>query len=80
MNIHEYQAKQLLKQYGVAVPPGEPCTSVDQARAIAPWYAAHPNARAWGVVLREWVQRHAWGLLVCAIASIGTVWAIWIWA
>jgi succinyl-CoA synthetase beta subunit len=35
MNIHEYQAKQLLKQYGVAVPPGEPCTSVDQARAIA---------------------------------------------
>ncbi len=35
MNIHEYQAKQLLKQYGVAVPPGEPCTTVDQARAIA---------------------------------------------
>ncbi|MBM3901187.1 MAG: ADP-forming succinate--CoA ligase subunit beta [Verrucomicrobia bacterium] len=35
MNIHEYQAKQLLKQYGVAVPPGEPCTSVDGARAIA---------------------------------------------
>ena len=35
MNIHEYQAKQLLKQHGVAVPPGEPCTSVDQARAIA---------------------------------------------
>jgi len=35
MNIHEYQAKQLLKQYGVAVPPGEPCTSVDQARASA---------------------------------------------
>ena len=35
MNIHEYQAKQLLKQYGVAVPPGEPSTSVDQARAIA---------------------------------------------
>ncbi len=35
MNIHEYQAKQLLKQYGVAVPPGEPCTSVEGARAIA---------------------------------------------
>src|SRR6185503_6361981 len=35
MNIHEYQAKQLLKQCGVTVPPGEPCTTVEQARAIA---------------------------------------------
>jgi succinyl-CoA synthetase beta subunit len=35
MNIHEYQAKQLLAQYGVAVPPGEPCQTVEQARAIA---------------------------------------------
>jgi succinyl-CoA synthetase beta subunit len=35
MNIHEYQAKQLLQQYGVTVPAGEPCTTVDQARAIA---------------------------------------------
>ena len=35
MNIHEYQAKQLLKQYGVAVPPGESCTTVADARAIA---------------------------------------------
>lgn len=35
MNIHEYQAKQLLKQYGVAVPPGEPCTTVAEARAIS---------------------------------------------
>lgn len=35
MNIHEYQAKQLLKQYGVAVPSGEPCPTVDAARAAA---------------------------------------------
>ena len=35
MNIHEYQAKQLLKQYGVAVPAGEACTTVEQAKAIA---------------------------------------------
>ena len=27
MNIHEYQAKQLLAQYGVPVPPGEVCES-----------------------------------------------------
>ena len=35
MNIHEYQAKQLLKQYGVAVPAGDACTTVDQAKAAA---------------------------------------------
>ena len=35
MNIHEYQAKQLLAQYGVAVPPGEVCDSADVAKSIA---------------------------------------------
>lgn len=31
MNIHEYQAKELLKKYGVAVPDGIPAMSVDEA-------------------------------------------------
>ena len=31
MNIHEYQAKELLKTYGVAVPDGIPAFSVDEA-------------------------------------------------
>ena len=35
MNIHEYQAKQLLGQYGVAVPPGSVCTTPARAKAIA---------------------------------------------
>ncbi len=35
MNIHEYQAKQLLKQYGVAVPAGDPCKTVAEAKAAA---------------------------------------------
>src|SRR5687767_10122623 len=35
MNIHEYQAKQLLQQFGVAVPAGEPCKTVEQAQAAA---------------------------------------------
>ncbi len=35
MNIHEYQAKQLFAQYGVKVPSGEPCTTVEEARTIA---------------------------------------------
>ena len=35
MNLHEFQAKQLLAQYGVAVPPGEVCDSAQTAQKIA---------------------------------------------
>ncbi len=35
MNIHEYQAKQLLANHGVSVPSGDPCTTVAEARSIA---------------------------------------------
>jgi succinyl-CoA synthetase beta subunit len=35
VNIHEYQAKQLLAQYGVAVPPGEVCDTPEAARRVA---------------------------------------------
>jgi succinyl-CoA synthetase beta subunit len=35
MNIHEFQAKQLLAQYGVSVPPGEVCASPEAAKQIA---------------------------------------------
>src|SRR5881296_1266115 len=35
MNLHEYQAKQLLEQYGVAVPPGEVCDNPEAARNSA---------------------------------------------
>jgi succinyl-CoA synthetase beta subunit len=35
MNIHEYQAKQLLAQYGVAVPAGDVCDTPEAAKAIA---------------------------------------------
>jgi succinyl-CoA synthetase beta subunit len=35
VNIHEYQAKELLAQHGVAVPPGEVCDTPEAARAIA---------------------------------------------
>lgn len=31
MKIHEYQGKEILKRYGVAVPRGIPCFSVDEA-------------------------------------------------
>ena len=31
MKIHEYQAKQLLQGFGVPVPSGRPCFTVDEA-------------------------------------------------
>ncbi|GMA49054.1 hypothetical protein GCM10025857_04110 [Alicyclobacillus contaminans] len=35
MNIHEYQAKSVLAQYGVAVPTGKVAFTVDEAVAAA---------------------------------------------
>ena len=35
MNIHEYQAKELMRAQGVPIPPGEVATTPEQAEAIA---------------------------------------------
>lgn len=35
MNLHEYQAKELLRQHGVPIPPGEVASTPTDARAIA---------------------------------------------
>ncbi|MGD2173617.1 MAG: succinate--CoA ligase subunit beta, partial [Gammaproteobacteria bacterium] len=35
MKIHEYQGKEILREYGVAVPRGKACFSVDEAVAAA---------------------------------------------
>ena len=35
MNLHEYQAKDILRGYGVPIPPGEIATTPEQAEAIA---------------------------------------------
>jgi succinyl-CoA synthetase beta subunit len=35
MNIHEYQARQLLGRQGVALPPGEVCDTAESARVVA---------------------------------------------
>jgi succinyl-CoA synthetase beta subunit len=45
MNIHEYQAKELLAQAGVLIPPGEVCDSADAARRIAEDLFANHAAR-----------------------------------
>ena len=31
MNLHEYQAKKLFEEYGIAVPPGKPAHSIKEA-------------------------------------------------
>ncbi|MEJ2483475.1 MAG: ADP-forming succinate--CoA ligase subunit beta [Gemmatimonadota bacterium] len=38
MNIHEYQAKEILRAHGIPVPPGEVATTPEEARAIASKY------------------------------------------
>jgi succinyl-CoA synthetase beta subunit len=35
VNIHEYQAKEILRRFGVPIPPGEVATTVAEAEAIA---------------------------------------------
>jgi succinyl-CoA synthetase beta subunit len=35
MKIHEYQGKEILRQFGVPTPRGKPCFSIDEAVAVA---------------------------------------------
>src|SRR5438067_959241 len=56
MKIHEYQAKAILKKYGVAVPRGEMAESRDEAQAAANKLF---DAGATGVVVKA--QIHAGG-------------------
>src|SRR5207248_9981149 len=56
MKIHEYQAKAILKKYGVAVPRGEMVENRDQAEAAA---KSLFDSGATGVVVKA--QIHAGG-------------------
>src|SRR5438477_3241938 len=56
MKIHEYQAKAILKKYGVAVPRGEMAETREQAEAVAKTLF---SAEATGVVVKA--QIHAGG-------------------
>src|SRR2546430_8328732 len=56
MKIHEYQAKAILKKYGVAVPRGEMVENREQAEAVA---KSLFDAGASGVVVKA--QIHAGG-------------------
>jgi succinyl-CoA synthetase beta subunit len=52
MNLHEYQAKDILRRFGVAIPPGEVATTPEQAEAIATKF---------GVAVMVKAQVHAGG-------------------
>jgi succinyl-CoA synthetase beta subunit len=46
VNLHEYQAKELLRVAGVPIPPGEVATTPEQAEAIAKRYGAAVMVKA----------------------------------
>ena len=46
MNIHEYQAKEILRGYGVPIPPGEIATTPAEAEAIAKKYGTAVMVKA----------------------------------
>ena len=52
MNIHEYQAKEIFRKYGIPIPPGEVATTPEEAEAIA---------RKFGTIVVVKAQVHAGG-------------------
>ncbi|MHB1298509.1 MAG: ADP-forming succinate--CoA ligase subunit beta [Gemmatimonadaceae bacterium] len=46
MNIHEYQAKEILRGYGVPIPPGEVAATPDEAESIAKKYGTAVMVKA----------------------------------
>jgi len=46
MNIHEYQAREILRRFGVPVPPGEVATTPEEAEAIAARYGRRVVVKA----------------------------------
>jgi succinyl-CoA synthetase beta subunit len=57
MNIHEYQGKQILKQFGVAVPAGAVAATPDEAEKAARKIQSETGATTWAVK----AQIHAGG-------------------
>ncbi len=46
MNLHEYQAKDILKGFGVPIPPGEVATTPEHAKALAEQYGTAVMVKA----------------------------------
>jgi len=52
VNIHEYQAKEIFRKYGIPIPPGEVATTPEEAEKIA---------RKFGTTVVVKAQVHAGG-------------------
>ena len=69
MNIHEYQAKDILRAHGIPVPPGEVATTPQQAEEIAALYGgmvvvkAQVHAGGRGKA-RAQQDRRLWGSII----------------
>ncbi|HEX7869031.1 ATP-grasp domain-containing protein, partial [Chryseobacterium sp.] len=57
MNLHEYQSKEILSKYGVAIQRGFVANNVEEAVAAAEKLTAETGAQAWVVK----AQIHAGG-------------------
>ena len=52
MNLHEYQAKEIFRKFGIPIPPGEVATTPEQAAELA---------RKYGTTVVVKAQVHAGG-------------------
>ena len=67
MDIHEYQAKQLLSKFGISVPPGEVVYQTHEAENILSWLNEDK------IVVKAQVHAggrgHAGGIKICSNAD-----------
>lgn len=49
MNLHEYQSKQLITQYGLPVPQGYVCNSIDEINDVLTQISSQSDTNAWVV-------------------------------
>ena len=68
MKIHEYQARQILKNFDVPVPVAEVASSPEEARKIA----EEIGGKIWAVKS----QIHAGGRAKAAVSSLPAVWTM----
>ena len=45
MNLHEYQARDILRKHGIPVPPGDVATTPAEARGIAERFGGRSSSR-----------------------------------
>ena len=62
MNIHEYQAREILRAHGVPVPPGEIAETPEEAERIQRGIPGYRMTPAWELGREGWIDRALEGL------------------